>query len=427
MRLHFTKRALEELPIPTAARAVYHDASRVGLVFKIEASGHRTFAWYRKVRGRPVWKNLGSFPDLPLEAARQHADELNVKAARWKAGGYEETSPFEQSAQKLTLDSLCEAYIQKKLAKKAKDPKAAAKRLRYAVARYAPELRTRPIAGIRAEEIVEIHTKVGKRYGHHPANGIVEKLKALFGFALKANPRLWHGANPARGHDIFRVEPRDRYLKPDELAALWQALSRTTNTDLRDFVNLSLWCGTRKSDTMGMRWADVSLPDNTWAVPRTTKSGKPYSIPLSKEAVEILEARLARADAFAKKAGIPRSPWVFPSHGSRGRLVSLEKSWNKLLVDAGLDFADQPEQRPRIHDLRRTHGSYLAASGASLPIIAKSLGHTSVGATEIYSRLSIDPIREAMEKSQAVMRAAMHAKPAQLPAPKRQRKAASRA
>jgi integrase len=53
----------------------------------------------------------------------------------------------------------------------------------------------------------------------------------------------------------------------------------------------------------------------------------------------------------------------------------------------------------RIHDLRRTHGSYLAMGGASQYIIGAALGHKSSAATAIYARLSIDPVKEAQEQA----------------------------
>ena len=54
----------------------------------------------------------------------------------------------------------------------------------------------------------------------------------------------------------------------------------------------------------------------------------------------------------------------------------------------------------RMHDLRRTLGSYMAMGNQSLQMIGKVLGHKSPTATQIYARMAFDPIREAMEKAQ---------------------------
>ena len=53
----------------------------------------------------------------------------------------------------------------------------------------------------------------------------------------------------------------------------------------------------------------------------------------------------------------------------------------RILKEAGIENL-------RIHDLRRTLGSYQAATGANGYIIGKSLGHRSQQSTAIYARLT---------------------------------------
>ena len=53
----------------------------------------------------------------------------------------------------------------------------------------------------------------------------------------------------------------------------------------------------------------------------------------------------------------------------------------------------------RMHDLRRTMGSYQAIVGSSMNIISKSLGHKSIQSTAVYARLSLEPVRESMQKA----------------------------
>jgi integrase len=57
----------------------------------------------------------------------------------------------------------------------------------------------------------------------------------------------------------------------------------------------------------------------------------------------------------------------------------------------------------RIHDLRRSLGSWQAISGASLAIIGNSLGHKSADATMIYARLSLDPVRASLNTATSAM------------------------
>ncbi|MFV2005126.1 MAG: hypothetical protein ACC650_07950 [Gammaproteobacteria bacterium] len=50
----------------------------------------------------------------------------------------------------------------------------------------------------------------------------------------------------------------------------------------------------------------------------------------------------------------------------------------------------------RIHDIRRTVGSWLAAGGASNFIISKALGHVCPRSADVYARLDTEPVRNCL-------------------------------
>lgn len=77
-------------------------------------------------------------------------------------------------------------------------------------------------------------------------------------------------------------------------------------------------------------------------------------------------------------------------------MTSPKKRWAALMARAKLNDL-------HVHDLRRTMGSWMAIGGASLLVIGKLLGHKSVDATMIYSRLHTDPVRDSMERATAAM------------------------
>ena len=113
-----------------------------------------------------------------------------------------------------------------------------------------------------------------------------------------------------------------------------------------------------------------------------TKNNQPQQIPLTEQAIQVL-----------KDIGIRDKGWVFPSNDSKsGHLENPKKFWQKLLQNAGIDNL-------RMHDLRRTLGSYQAIMGSSMNIISKSLGHKSIQSTAIYARLSLAPVRDSMQKA----------------------------
>ena len=65
------------------------------------------------------------------------------------------------------------------------------------------------------------------------------------------------------------------------------------------------------------------------------------------------------------------------------------KPWQRILERAGI-------ANLWIHDLRRSVGSWLGASGANAYTIARALGHQSVRSGEVYVRLHADPVRQAI-------------------------------
>lgn len=133
--------------------------------------------------------------------------------------------------------------------------------------------------------------------------------------------------------------------------------------------------------------AHVDLVAGVWRIAKT-KNGTPQTVTLSPEAVMVLEAR--------KDGGV----FVFPGDGVTGHIVEPKKAWATLLKTAGI-------VNLRIHDLRRTLGSWQARTGASLPIIGKSLNHKTHQATAIYARLDLDPVRQSVNTATAaIMKAA---------------------
>jgi site-specific recombinase XerD len=61
----------------------------------------------------------------------------------------------------------------------------------------------------------------------------------------------------------------------------------------------------------------------------------------------------------------------------------------------------------RIHDLRHTFASTAVASGQSLPMIGKLLGHTQVQTTARYAHLAADSVRDAADSVATSLREAL--------------------
>ena len=164
---------------------------------------------------------------------------------------------------------------------------------------------------------------------------------------------------------------------------------------MRDFFGLALWTAQRRDNVQAMAWNEIDLDRALWRIPaHKTKADEDIPMPLSGPALEILKRRYAERAEGAE--------WVFPSRGKNGHLAESKKVWAALLKRAGITNL-------RLHDLRRTFGSWQAACGFSLQVIGKTLGHKNQSTTAIYARLNLDPVRNAVEATTDAMLATAEA------------------
>jgi integrase len=141
---------------------------------------------------------------------------------------------------------------------------------------------------------------------------------------------------------------------------------------------------------MQMKWNDLDFDQCLWKIPASqSKNSEAMTVPLVEQALQILQARKT----------VTSSVFVFDSKLSvSGHIEEPKKAWKTLLDKANL--ADV-----RLHDLRRTMGSYQTMTGASTIIVGKTLGHKSQTATAVYARMNLDPVRASMEAAVEMMNA----------------------
>lgn len=374
-RLNFTKAALAKAPNAAKGRKdYYYDEREKGLVLAVTGAGTKSFYLYKRIEGRPERVLLGRFPDISIENARKMAAAAKGEIASGKNPQAERRALRAET----TFGELFIEYLEKH----SKVHKRSWLYDEREVTKFLSHWFKRKISSIDRPEVEKLHAKIGKENGTYQANRLLERIRSIFNKALDWG---WEGVNPAQGIKKFKEKSRDRFLQPDELPRFFDALSNEPNETARDFFMISLLTGARKSNTLAMRWQDINFATQTWRI-EETKNGEAQTVHLPKQALGILAERKSHS----------ASSWVFPGSGKSGHLADPKKAWARILKEAGI--ADL-----RIHDLRRTLGSYQAATGANGFIIGKSLGHRSQQSTAIYARLNLDPVRESVNKATDVM------------------------
>jgi integrase len=377
-RIKFTQKAVASLPVPEGKRAVVWDTEvkGLGLLIQPAPSECRSFFWQKKISGYSMRRTIGPFPDISVEFARGKAYEYNASVAGWRADDFQGPLPLERKPT-VTLAEALENYIQKHILREATE--AYAKISSQMIDRYCRSLKHRTLGSIQRQHIRDLHDQVGEKYGRTQSNRVLQLLKALFNHAIKTE--LWSGDNPCRGVEMFSESSRERYLQPSEVPKFMEALSKSPR-HLKDLVLLAVTVGLRRSNLLSMRWTELDLERGTLMIPaEKIKNKTSLTLPLVDEAVQVLRAR--------RRIVPQESVWIFPGQSAGRHLIDPECAWNTFRKRAGV-----PDLH--FHDLRRSLGSWQAASGVPLLTISKSLGHKSIASTQIYSRLNLEPIKQAV-------------------------------
>lgn len=421
---NFTYSSIAVLPTPLKTMTAYKDLKLNSLSLYVTPKGVKTFFVRKRIKGRDERLVIGRFPETTVEIARK-------KAAVFCGIIADKKDPLEESRREKLNNKFfgehCKEYLERysKLHKKSwiYDERE--------INRFLKHWFSRRLSDIKKHHVEELHELIGRNHGQTQANTILRRLSSIFNKAIAWG---WEGVNPVKGIRMFKEKSRDRFVMPNELPFVLRSIEKEENHNLRDYFKILLLTGVRKTNGMMMRWNEISFELKEWRIPET-KNGDSLVLPLTEAAIELL--KLKRLNAV--------SPWVFPQDNNPDKhIIDPIKAWKRILGRATLEnwrsdpiaadfLANKAKSFKnyhgeflkvkaiekmakeegvflpisfidiRIHDIRRTFGSYQALTGASLPIIGRSLGHKSYRSTLIYARLNLDPIREAMEKASQKM------------------------
>ena len=341
-----------------------------GFGLRIYPSGKKVFVlvYRRPGQRKQRLKTIGPYGVLTLDGARQRARKLLVEIG----DGADPTSTAPNQTQ--TLKDFTAIYLRDHAKPFKKSWKEDERRINKHVV---PELGSMLLIDTRRSDLVRLHQKIGKK-APYEANQILALIGSIFakaeewGYVPEGHP------NPSRGVQKFQERSRDRWLRPEEVVRLFKAVGQEQDPFVRAAVLVYLLTGLRKGELLSIRWSDVDFERRELHLPNT-KSGRSHSVPLSSPAVALLR-QLPRQEG---------SPWVFPGKGDRPR-ADIKVPWVRIRKAAGLEDI-------RLHDLRRTVGSWMAQAGVPLQVIGQVLNHTRPEVTRIYARLAENQSREALD------------------------------
>lgn len=365
-----TKRQIDSFSYSGTGKDIRWDEQLPGFGVRVYPSGKKSFVIQYRMPGqrRSGFKTLGQYGVLTLDQARK-------KARRLLADILDGADPtHDRPAPDTTVKQFGKVYIQDyaRVAKKTwyDDERRLAKHI-------VPQLGRSILAEVRRPDVARLHQSIS-RSAPTEANRVLALVSHLFtkaeewGYVPEGHP------NPARGVQKNKEKPRDRWLKEDEVRRLMEAVSEETDPYVQGAVLLYLLTGLRKIELLALRWPDIDLERMELRLP-DTKSGRPHVVHLSAEAAHVFRL-------LPHQQG---SPWVFPGRSDDHR-KDIKGQWERVRKKADLEDV-------RLHDLRRTVGSWLAQQGTPIQVIGKILNHSHPAVTAVYARLADEQSRQAMD------------------------------
>ena len=213
--------------------------------------------------------------------------------------------------------------------------------------------------------------------------GTVNRYMAMVKYIFNLAER-WEIIDKAPTRNVKPLEDyggRERFLSPEELQRLLQALNDCNRPVLPDVFRFLLLTGARRNEALQLEWKELDLVNGIWTLPaERNKAKKTKVIPISSEALNIVLRY--RGNGFDH---------VFINPETGQPFNNTFWTWERIRIKAGM-----PELR--VHDLRHAHASLLVNNGRSLYEVQKLLGHSQLSTTQRYAHLSQDTLRQATEE-----------------------------
>jgi integrase len=320
------------------------DTHVTGFCARRQTNGVFYYVRYRH-NGTQVVRSIGRHGPLTPDTARARALQLLGTVA----GG---TDPFAQALAGEGFATAVERYLERK--RGSLKPNSFTDIQRYLQNHAGPLHRLR-LDQIDRRKIAALLGEIETSSGPVARNRARGALSAFFSWCV-AEGLL--ELNPVSGTAVANENgSRERVLTQPELRQLWRGLD---DSPFSETVRLLLLTGQRRNEIGLLRWAEVDLARKLIVLsPARTKNSRQHELPLSSQALAILERQPRRNS----------TDFVF---GERGFT-----SWSaeKAKLDKRVEIAAWT-----LHDLRRTCATQLGELGVQPHYIEAILNHYSKSA-----------------------------------------------
>ena len=264
-----------------------------GLHLLVTPAGGKLWRWKYRFDGTEKLMTLGRYPDIALAEARERRDAARKKLAN-------DIDPMaERMAEKTAVKEATEHTFEK-VAELWLEHWHGNKSVRHAATtrnrlkgNVYPILGARPIAEVEPMELVQLAKEIEARGASDMAKRILQIVGMVFRYSVAHGFSKRNPATEIRPSDILKPTRKTNMARIDakELPALLRAIEVYEGRQLtRLAIKLMALTFVRTSELIGARWEEIEIEALRWSIPGTRMKMKtPHIVPLSRQAVEVLE------------------------------------------------------------------------------------------------------------------------------------------
>jgi integrase len=335
-----------------------------GLYLLVEKNGSKLWRHAYRFDGKQKLVALGAYPAVPLADARAGRDANKALLAKGIDPGAQRK--LDRGAARIARTNTFRIVADELLEKfkaEGDDPKTLDKK-QWLLSFVNAELGDRPIAEIKAPELLDVLRKIERRGRYDTARRVRSLSGRVFKFAIATNRAVRDPSADLAGALISpKVQHRAAITEPKAVGALLRAIDGFDGQpSTRAALQLAPLLFVRPGELRHAEWTEFNIDDAVWSIPAgKMKMDRPHRVPLARQSIAIIK------DLRQITGG---SRYLFPQI----------RSWHRPLSDGTLNAAlrrlDYDKSQMTAHGFRSTASVRLNESGLfSSDAIERQLAH----------------------------------------------------
>ena len=217
---------------------------------------------------------------------------------------------------------------------------------------------------------------------------MLRKISSLRSFAKFLETRGLIKLNPFKLFDAPKREKTlPKFLTEEEASNLMEARpSKLHAVRNKAILELLYSSGLRRSELIGLNICDINFEQGYARV--LGKGSKERIVPITDIALDSIQNYLLTRPQY-----LPSEPLFLSSYGRRISGEGIRQIIKQSAVDSKLVRHITP------HSLRHTFATHLLNNGCDLKTLQEMLGHKSLSATQVYTHVSLDRLKNVYNHS----------------------------